>query len=1012
MGLPKFSVKKPITILMIFGGIVLLGLISLTKLKVELYQNSGKGIISIMTNVRGGMPPKEVEDMVTKPIEEAVGTVSNLKGLYSTSKESESRVTMHFDTGTDMNFAALEVREKFAKVRNKLPKEIQKPVIAKYDESQSPIFVASFTSEAHSPEQIRVLIEDELKPRVARIRGVANIDIYGGRERKILVEVDKQRLDAHQIAFERVMEVLESNNINILAGGIEKGGTEFHIRAMGEFVEVSDIGNIGVAVTSHGSIIQLKQIARVIDSYLEPQDYARFNLQQNVSIYVKKESLANTITVTENLIEVVNDFSNEYAAKGIRLNVISNSGKFIRSAIKDVSSSLLMGAGLAMVIIFIFLNDPRSTFIIGLSIPLSIIATFIAMSFFKISINIMTLSGLALAIGILVDNSIVVLENISTKAKSTRMTFRRAVVVGSEEMWVAILASTITTVVVFLPIIFIDKEIKAIYQGLAFTVTASLLASLFISLSIVPTLSSLLNPEGKKEEPKWNVIPMGFIRRIYRKALNFTFRNQLNFFLIVGIILFFAMVGLMKKGFDIPSHYSQNEFAAIVIPPPGANLDANDVIIKKMEEILSGMPEVDSISATVRKDEPRLYITLHKKQKEDMRGRKEITEILKTETEIFARGIHRDYSVIIDEGVSIDASKQLVVNIYGNDTDVLEKLANQVAGAFKQLSGVGNILMTDLRKRPEYSLVINRGRAALYGLTVDDVAQSLHGQIRGMRPTKYHQKGHEIETIARLEEDDRKTLDDLKKLTLTGKGGDRVTLEQIASFIPNFGFTSIDKKNKFRYVFVKAKVFEGTLEGKAKEAENLLDKIEFPKDYFYEFGGELPTLIKGRNQLSIAILITILLVFMILASLFQSYYQPFIILFSVPLSVVGVWIALTITKNPLSQPVMLGMIMLAGIVVNNAIILIDHTNQLRREGFGKLRAVITSGQDRLRPILMTTASTVFGFLPLAIGFSESSALWSPLAIAVVGGLLSSTFFTIFIVPNVYMTLDVFLCKVM
>jgi HAE1 family hydrophobic/amphiphilic exporter-1 len=1004
MGLPKFSVKKPVTVIMIISALLMLGMISLTKLKVELYQNAGRGIISILTSVRGGMPPREVEDLVTRPIEEAAGTVGNVQAIYSSSKESESRVTMSFETGTDMNFAALEVREKFAKVKNKLPREIQKPVIAKYDESQSPIFIVAFTSDFYTPEQVRIIIEEQLKSKVMRVQGVANVDIYGGRERKILVEIDKEKIDAYQISFERIMEVLGANNFNVLTGGITKGEKEFHIRAIGEFMDVADIGNIGVAITSHGSIIRLKQVARVIDSFLEPQDYARLNLAQNVSLYVKKESLANTISVTENIKRTIQAFSDEYQKKGISTKVISNAGEFIILAIKDVAWSLLLGGILAMVIIFVFLNDLRSTFIIGISMPISVVATFIAMNFLNISINIMTLSGLSLAIGMLVDNSIVVLENVDQKIKTRKMSFKRAVVAGSEEMWIAVFASTLTTIFVFLPIIFIDKEIKVIYQGLAFTVTASLCASLLVALSIVPTLLSILPRKEMGNKQQFALILIGFLKKIYRKMLFFSFRNRTNVFLVVGVAFLLTLFGLVKKEFDIPSRMSENEFAVILLPPPGANLDANDTVIKGIENMLSEYPEVETISTTVKKDEPRLYVSLYDDPNRK-RTRKEISAELKEKAQAFAKDVHSDYAVIIDDGVSVDAAKQLVINIFGFDDEVLEKLANEASQKFKQISGIGNIVMTDLRKRPEYSLVVNKGRAALHGLTVDEIAQTIHAQMRGMRPTKYHQEGFEIETITRLEEEDRKTLEDLKQLVITSKRGDRVFLEQIASFEPSFGPTSVDKINKFRYVFVKAKIFEGALEGKAKELEKLMSDIEFPKDYFYRFGGEYPTLIKGKTQLSIAICITIFLIFMILASLFQSYYQPFIILFSIPLSSIGVWIGLELTHKPLSQPVLLGMIMLAGIVVNNAIILVDHANMLRERGMRRLRAIITSGEDRLRPILMTTASTVLGFLPLAMGWSESSNLWSPLAVTVVGGLSSSTFFTIFIIPNIYIVLE-------
>jgi len=436
MSLPGLAVKRPTMIVMIFTGIVLLGAIALWRLPIELYQNTGSGIISIMTRIRGGIPPTEVEMLVTRPIEEAVGTVSNLTALYSTSREAESRVTLQFEAGTDMDFAALEVREKFAKVKDKLPKEIEKPVIAKYDEDEVPVMIIALNSEIVKPEEMRDLADEKLKPLLSRVPGVANVRIYGGREKKILVELDQNKMRAYAITIKRVMEVLGSNNFNVLAGGIAASGMKYNVRALGEFTSLDEIGSIGVTTTAHGSIIQLNEIATIKDAYLEPEDYARLDLNQNIFIYVKKESIANTIDVTERIGKEMKRFFENLPARlraALNYKVVSNSGIFIKQAVSDVKSSLLLGGLLAMVIIWLFLNNFRATFIISISIPLSLLATFIAMDFLNISINVMTLSGLTLAIGILVDSSIVVLENI---AKRSHEGFepRTAIIQGSEEV--------------------------------------------------------------------------------------------------------------------------------------------------------------------------------------------------------------------------------------------------------------------------------------------------------------------------------------------------------------------------------------------------------------------------------------------------------------------------------------------------------------------------------------------------------------------------------------------------
>ncbi len=1003
MSLPQLAVKRPTTIVMVFIGITLLGVIALLRLPIELYQHGGAGIISITTRIRGGIPPTEVETLVTRPIEEAVGTVSHLKALFSTSREAESRVTLQFEAGTDMDFAALEVREKFSKVKDKLPKEIEKPVIAKYDEDEAPIMIVAVNSDSIKPERLRDIAEERLKPILSRIPGVANVRIYGGREKKILVELDQNKLRAYAVPIKRVMEVLGANNFNVLAGGISTTGMKYNVRALGEFNSIDEIGNIGVTTTYHGSIIRLNEIADIKDSYLEPQDYARLNLSQNIFIYIKKESLANTIDVTKHLAKEVEKF---YSALPSRLSeamnykIVNNSGIFIKKAIDDVKSSLFLGGILAMFIIWLFLNDIRATFIISISIPLSLLATFIAMDFLNITINIMTLSGLTLAIGILVDSSIVVLENIS-KRRSEGFEPREAIIRGSEEVWLSLVASTVTTIAVFLPIIFIDKEIRLIYQGLAFTVTASLLASLLVALTIVPTLSHILATGGKAKK---SFIPIVWIKSKYKKFLIWTFRDKSVVFLGIGILFLVSTTGLMRMNFDIPSTMQENEFAVVILPPPGASLDTNDRAVGGIEDLIHSFPEVEGISTTVRKDEPRLFVTLVDKTMRE-RGKKEIMDIIRQKGKELTQEIHKDYAVIVDEGTGVDANKLLVVNIFGYEDETLEKLANLVANKLGSIQGLGNVLMTDLRKRPEYSIIIDKGRAALYGFSVQEISDIIHNQIRGMRPTKYHYKGREIETITRLREEDRKTLEDIMKLVITTPRGESIYLEQVASMVPTKGPVTIDRKDKYRYVFVKARIFEGSLEAKALEAEEMLNSIEFPKDYFWRFAGKYPQLVKGKRQMSYAIVITIVLIYMILASLFQSYHQPFIILITVPLATIGVWLGLTWSNQSLSQSVLLGITMLAGIVVNNAIILIDHTNMLRANGLNKVKAIILAASDRLRPILMTTMSTVLGFAPLAFGWSESAALWKPLAVTVIGGLVSSTILTLFIVPNIYIVFD-------
>ncbi len=1003
MGLPNFSVRRPVFTIIFFVGIILLGVISLISLQVELYQNMSRGIISVTTRARGGLAPVEVESLITKPVEESVATVARLKNLFSNSREGESKVTLQFEPGTNMDFAALEVREKFAKVKNKLPEEIEKPIIANFNDSDSPILIFSIVSGVKTPEELREYVEKNIKPAVARVQGVASVDVYGGRERKILIELDRDRMFAQNITVEKIMETVGSANVNLLAGDFQQGSLNIAIRTIGGFTEVEDIGEIGVGTTSEGSIVPLKEVGTVKDAYSEPQDYARLNNQDNCSLQIKKTSTSNTIKVSRSVqseVELIRKFLDE----DIRISVITDRAESIKKAIGEVRNSLLLGVILTVLTIFAFLRKVSLAFIVMLSIPSAVIGTFIFMAALGVSINVMTLTGLALAMGMLVDSSIVVIENIYKK-KQEGMHHFEAVIVGAEEVWLPLAASAATTIIVFLPIIFIDKEIQLMYQGLAFTISASLICSLFVAVMLIPMLMSRikLGRSGGAEDLK--KLERSRFFSGYRFLLSKTFKNKYIVLLIVFLSFVYAAGEIGKKDMDMPSSYEENEFSVIVFPIAGAKLGANDRVAKIIEDLLSEFPEVETMNTVVRKDDLKLYVKLLPKRKRKT-SKEEIIKYIREKGGEEAKTVHEDYSVIVDEGVSGDESTKLVIDIYGHENDKLEKLAHEFTGIMGKVPGLSNVVMTDLRKRPEYSLIVDRGRASYYNLTVKQVADSIHAQVRGMRPTKFREqeKGEEVETITRLQPIYREKLEDLRRILVGNKGGDQIPISQVASFFPSTGPSTIDRKDKHRYVFVKADTSRA-IEAVAKDVKEAVKDVEFPKDYYFRFGGKYPELIKGRGQLSQAMIITVVLIYMLLACLFQSFVQPLLIMVAVPLAAIGVWAGLTLTGKPLSQSVFIGMIMLAGTVVNSSIILIDRINMLKEDYTHVESLLMRACQDRLRPIMMTTTSTLLGFAPMAISFGQSAELWAPLAITVMGGLISSTILTLFIIPCLYYGLD-------
>ncbi len=999
MGLPSFSIHRPVLIIMVFIGLIILGIISLMRLPVELYQGQDAGIVSIIVRARGGLPPEDVEKTITKPIEEAVGTVSHLKNLYSHSREAESRVTMEFEPGTDMKFAALEVREKFARVKPLLPDEIEKPVIANYDDSQSAIMVFALTSNSMSPEEIRELVETDLKPMLARVDGVASVEIYGGRERKILVEIDRDKMVEYNIPIEKIMDVIGQSNINLLGGTLPKGTLEFAIRSMGAFKSVEEVGEIGIHATRQGSIIPLKEIATVKDAYLEPEDAARLNLEQNVTVYIKKASIANTIPVVKTVRLFLDQFK-ELHKTSLDVIMVSDKAQTIERAISDVASTLLLGVVLTVLMIYLALRKWVLAGIVSAAIPCSAVITFLFMNMLHLSLNVMTLSGLSLAIGIMVDSAVVVLENTFVK-KEQGMSDRRAILHGAEEVWLPLLASLISTVIVFLPIIFIDKKIQMVYAGFAFTVTASLVISFFVALMLVPTLLTqwargrLEVTTAKENVGGWQIkMREGYARLIARSL---SLRYPVTLFL-VGL-LWLSVTKIMTRDVDWPTTLEENEFAIVIFPLAGAKLETNDDVVKRVEEMLSKIPDMEMFSSTIRKDDVRVFVRLKPKAKRTF-SKDEIMKFIDEKGNESIKQVHDDYSLIVDEGAASTEQKKLVINVFGYENDVLQKLATEFANRLSKVPGYINLVMTDLRKRPEYSLVVDKGRAAVYGLTVRDVADSVHAQIRGMRPTKYHEltKGEEIETITRLQAIYRQKVEDLKLVPIAADSGIQIPLGEIANFHPSTGPQTIDRMDKHRYIFVKGDT-KRPLEAVAREAKEALKDIKLPDDYYWRFGGGYEELIEGKKQMKLALILTIFLVYMVMASIFESYLQPLLIMISVPMASIGIWLALTLTKKPLSQPVFIGMILLAGYVVNAAIILVDHMNLLRAQGMGLKEALIQAGTNRLRPVMMTTISTVMGFLPMALSIGQASDLWSPLAVTVIGGLVSSTLLTLFVLPN-------------
>jgi HAE1 family hydrophobic/amphiphilic exporter-1 len=643
-----------VTVLMVVLILVLFGTVSLTRLPVELYPNTAFGEISIIIQVRGGIPPTEVEELVTKPIEEAVATVSNLKQLLSISKEGESTVVLSFTPGTDMDFAALEVREKFAKVKNKLPNEIEKPVIAQFQQGDVPIVIVAVTSDQRTTEEIRKLVDTQVKEAYRRVSGVANVEVAGGRERKILVETDQTRLAAYGIPIDEVTATLGANNLNLLSGEIERTSDRYLIRVRGEFESLDQIRMMALRRTGEGSIIRVKDVASVKDSYLEPQEFSRLDVRPVVTVYIQKESTKNTIHVAKDVLAETESLQKKMP-KDVRLVVTSNQAEFIKKAIENLQEALMQGivliilvfflflfrfgrrglaAVLALVVLTLFTKGPplyllfgaivltllvfrkfRSILVVTMPIPVSVIGTFIFMYSKDLTVNVMTLFGLMLGVVMLVDNSIVVFENILKKREQGVAQVPSAVR-GSNEMFVPIVASTITTVIVFLPLAFVGAELQRLYSGMAQTVVVSLLVSLACAVSLVPMMCSRpafaasMAPGGAAEGKPEPRSPLGRFAAAERGFLFLSIRYRRRVLLVCAGVLAVSMFFLSRLGTEYLGGAEQNKFTIFVELPTGARLEASDKVVKKIETFVREIPEVKTVTSRIEPWSSKVYVQL------------------------------------------------------------------------------------------------------------------------------------------------------------------------------------------------------------------------------------------------------------------------------------------------------------------------------------------------------------------------------------------------------------------
>ena len=1076
MKLIDISIRRRVTIAMFTVAVLLFGSVSLSRLSINLLPDLTFPTLTVRTEYVGAAPA-EIENLISKPVEEALGVVKSLVKMESISRTGQSDIVLEFAWGTDIDIARMEVREKLDALQ--LPLESERPVILRFDPSLDPIMrfglyvdesnplVASSDTNAIAPtistanfnlseeelKYIRRYADEQLKKDLESTPGVAAVKISGGMEDEVQVLIDQDKISQLGLTVSQVVQVLSSENVNLSGGRLEEGTQEYLVRTVNEFGSVEEIGNV-IIDQSGITPIYLRDIADVQMGYKEREAITRIDGREAVEVAIYKEGDANTVNVARNL-QLRLERINKDLPGDMRLVNVYDQSTFIENAVNEVVNAGLIGGILAILILFFFLRDFRTTLIISVSIPVSVIATFNMMFGFDLTLNIMSLGGLALGIGLLVDNSIVVLENIARHREMGKSAIDAARA-GASEVSQAVIASTLTTIAVFFPLVFVQGIAGQLFSDQALTVTFSLLASLLVAITLIPMLASIGGSGDEETEdvlfasPKRGVLHFiftripGFIAWVIVKGVKilgkvievllspFTRSTQwiidsltkqyplflrwtLNHKALVVLFAFLIFGGTMtlvpRLGVELIPQLSQGEFNVEFKLEPGTPLEQTDGVLSRLQQ---GALMDETINRTFAVAGTGNRMDANPDQGGENWGEVHVAltseagiggeaQAMRTMRNVLEREPGVQYEFNYPTLFTFDTP--IEIEISGYELDKLKEVAQNISYQLNQSDRFADVKSTMEQGNPEVQIYFDRERSAALGLAVSDVARRVVSNVRGDIATRYSWRDRKIDVLVRVQEEDRANIDKIRQLIVNPESERPIPLSMVADVVVDVGPGEIRRIGQERVGLVSANLNYGDLGAAAEEINLIIANTAIPPAMDVKLGGQSEEMNNSFRSLLMALLLAVFLVYLIMASQFESLLHPFVIFFSIPLALVGAVIALWITGSTISVVVFIGLILLAGIVVNNAIVLVDLINQLRQQGIPKAEAIVEAGRLRLRPILMTTLTTTLGLLPMAMGFGEGAEIRAPMAITVIGGLLISTLLTLVIIPVMYMILD-------
>ena len=1016
MNISHFSVHRPVLTVMVSLIVIIVGGVSLNRLSIDLMPDITYPTLSISTEYENASP-EEIEELITRPIEEAMSAVPGVEEVTSVSAEGRSSVRVTFTWGTDLDAAANDIRDRLDRVIPLLPDDAERPSLRKFDLASFPILILGASSNL-DPIQMRRIIDNQIKNRIERIPGVASLDVRGGLDREIHVNLNAEKLKALGLPIDQILNRIKEENINLPAGTLEQGLLDVTIRTPGIYNNLDELRNTVVAIRE-GVPIQLKEIASVEDAWQKVTRIVRVNGRPGVRMAVNKQSGKNTVEVASAVLKEIERINQDMPQ--IQIIPIIDTSDYIKRSITNVGTTILYGGALAVFVLLLFLRNIPSTAIIATSIPISVIATFALMYFSGFTLNLMTLGGLALGVGMLVDNAIVVLENIY-RLRESGQDAESAAVNGSHEVMAAVVASTLTTLVVFLPLIFVRGMSGIMFKQLSYVVSFSLGCSLAVALTLVPMLASrvrtpvIVDTGNGKVRGGWIFRITGRffsgLEKEYGNLLRFSLTHRIlilggALFLLIGSLLLVPLVGV-----ELMPETDEGEVRISAETAVGTRIDVVDDIFKKIEEIVKReVPEIDNTVSLIGASTWRargsntgeMRIAL-KPVKERTRSSEQIAAVLRQKL-MFLPGVKvrtRAGQGLFILRMGTAGAEKVQVEVRGHDLEISDALARRVEEVVENVEGITDAKISRETGTPEELIIVDRQKAASMKLTVSKIANMLQTVISGTSASNFREGGDEYQILVKLKDAEKKDLKDILDLPITNAEGEPVVLRNVVQIIPKRGPVLIERKDQERVVYVAANISGRDMGSILDDIREGLRNVPVPRDFSILFGGDYEEQQKAFRELMMSFVLALVLVYMVMASLYESLRYPFVVMFSVPLAAIGVIMLLFLSNTTFNVQSFIGCIMLGGIVVNNAILLVDHINLLRRrDGLPVREAMEEAGRRRLRPILMTALTTILAMTPLALGIGEGAEAQAPMARAIIGGLLSSTLITLVLVPVVY-----------